>query len=100
MHHFHLVFFFYYSRYDPENDKVKMSVTTFELKNLNTLGQLMLKILQTLHLVHIHKSKPKDNNKVEQIECNNLTLPNLVLHFTGPLHEKHLVRVILAIQVG
>lgn len=97
MHHFHLVFFFYYSRYDPENDKVKMSVTTFELKNLNTLGQFMLKILQILHLVHIHKSK---SNKVEQIECNNLTLPNLVLHFTGPLHEKHLVRVILAIQVG
>ena len=75
-----------------------MSVTTFELKNINILGQLMLKILQTLHLVHINKLKSKDSNS-EQIECNNLTLLNLVLYFIGPLHEKHLVIVILSIQV-
>lgn len=86
-------------KYDPEKDTLKMSVTTFELKNINIIGQLMLKILHTLRLVRIHKSKPKDGKKTEQIECNNLTLLNLVLYFMGPLHEKHLVTIILGIQV-
>lgn len=83
-------------RYDPKVDKVGMSTTTFDYKKLNILGKLSVTIFRSLFLLEVKEEVREDK---QYIECNNMTLINLVLKFCGPLHEKTLVTILLVLQV-
>ncbi|XP_071095089.1 UDP-N-acetylglucosamine--dolichyl-phosphate N-acetylglucosaminephosphotransferase-like [Haliotis cracherodii] len=83
-------------KYDPKSDKVGMSYTTFKKRDLHPVGDLCLKVMRSLFLVEVKDRQGEDG---ELIECNNLTLNNLILKFVGPLHERTLVVIILCFQV-
>lgn len=83
-------------RYDPKSDKVEMSKTTFKYGNLNILGKLSVTVFRMLFLLEVKEGVGEDN---QYLECNNMTLINLVLKFCGPLHEKTLVTLLLSLQV-
>lgn len=83
-------------RYDSKTDTVEMSVAVFKEKDLKPLGKVCFNILRQFGLLHI-RTYEIENEKI--IECNNLTLINLVLKFFGPMRENNLVKVLLVIQV-
>ncbi|KAL5020418.1 hypothetical protein ScPMuIL_003310 [Solemya velum] len=82
--------------YDSKTDTVGMSYTIFKLSGLNLLGRLSVKVLRTVGCLDVRELPEKEGDFVE---CNNFTLINLILKFTGPLHEKTLVLVLLSVQV-
>lgn len=49
-----------------------------------------------LWLLDVRQSSDGDD---EFIECNNMTLINLVLKMLGPTHERNLTTIMLLIQV-
>ena len=73
-----------------------MSCTKFKYNQLNFIGKLFVKIFKLLHLLDIKENVGEGG---QYTECNNMTLINLILMFTGPLHERTLVILLLAIQV-
>lgn len=73
-----------------------MSFTTFKTSHLHPLGRLVVGVLRVFRLVHVQDGVGEDG---QYTECNNFTLINLVLKFTGPLHERTLVTVLLLLQV-
>lgn len=83
-------------KYDSKTDKVGMSTTKFKYNQLNFIGKLFVKIFKLLHLLDIKENVGEGG---QYTECNNMTLINLILMFTGPLHERTLVILLLAIQV-
>ena len=83
-------------KYNEETDLREMSTITFKKSQLKTIGKFFLCIFDIFHLGTIRKYE-KDNE--EYIECNNLTLINVILRLCGPLHERTLTIVILTIQV-
>lgn len=50
---------------------------------------------ELLKLLEVRRGQDGD----EFIECNNMTLINLVLKILGPVHERNLTVIMLAIQV-
>lgn len=74
-----------------------MSKTTFKYGNLNILGKLSVTVFRMLYLLEVKEGVGEDN---QYMECNNMTLINLVLKFCGPLHEKTLVTLLLTFQVN
>jgi UDP-N-acetylglucosamine--dolichyl-phosphate N-acetylglucosaminephosphotransferase len=80
-------------KYDPETDLVSNSVTIFKESDLGVLGKIMFRILKMLRLVNVK------NVKDGLIECNNLTLINFFIMFTGPIHERTLTNYLLIFQV-
>ncbi|CAO3590227.1 unnamed protein product [Absidia cylindrospora] len=64
-------------------------------KPTGKIGYAMLAFLNALGLLKV--SARDANGRI--LECNNLTLINLVLAYTGPLAENHLTMVILIIQI-
>ena len=83
-------------KYNPDTDKVGMSFTEFKSKDLKPLGRLCLFILQTLRFVH-YKEFTKDGE--EFIQCNNLTIINLMLLFAGPIHEASATKYLMVVQM-
>ncbi|KAJ8895819.1 hypothetical protein PR048_001157 [Dryococelus australis] len=83
-------------RYNASTDQVEMSKTKFRLSEQNVLGRVSIALLRLLHLVHLEEGVGEDAGYVE---CNNLTLLNLVLLWRGPMNEETLVRHLLALQV-
>lgn len=73
-----------------------MSYSKFKQKDLGKLGQLILKVAETLWLLEVRRGQEGDD---EFIECNNMTLINLVLKVLGPTHERNLTAIMLLIQV-
>lgn len=51
---------------------------------------------ETLWLLDVRRGSEGDD---EFIECNNMTLINLVLKILGPTHERNLTAIMLLIQV-
>lgn len=51
---------------------------------------------ETLWLLDVRRGQEGDD---EFIECNNMTLINLVLKILGPTHERNLTAIMLLIQV-
>ena len=49
-----------------------------------------------LQLLEVQRGQEEDD---EFVECNNMTLINLVLKFIGPTHERNLTTIMLLIQV-
>lgn len=88
--------FYFLFRYDPKSDTVRMSTTTFKYQNLNILGKFSVTVFRMLYLLDVREGVGEEN---QLMECNNMTLINLLLKFCGPLHEKTLVTILLAIQV-
>eukprot|EP00106_Octopus_bimaculoides_P007075 XP_014774517.1 PREDICTED: UDP-N-acetylglucosamine--dolichyl-phosphate N-acetylglucosaminephosphotransferase-like isoform X2 [Octopus bimaculoides] len=85
-------------KFDPKTNKVGISLMNCERNQIKPLGWIMLKVLSLFRLIQLNEMKSK-NSKGTVIECNNLTLLNLVLVYTGPLHERSLVLILLSIQI-
>ncbi|GAB1603159.1 UDP-N-acetylglucosamine--dolichyl-phosphate N-acetylglucosaminephosphotransferase-like [Argonauta hians] len=83
-------------KYDMKADKVGMSLMSLDRQEVSTIGMAMLRFLSVFRLVHFHETK---SDKTSLIECNNLTLLNLILFYTGPIHERTLVIILLSIQI-
>ncbi|CAG02872.1 unnamed protein product [Tetraodon nigroviridis] len=84
-------------RLNPDTDKLGMSYSKFKRKDLSKLGELIMKVAELLKLLEVRRSQEGDD---DFIECNNMTLINLVLKFLGPTHERTLTVIMLMIQVG
>merc|ERR1719471_701697 len=73
-------------KYNKEDDKVAFSTTCFEKEKLSALGNVILRLLTVTRLASIKKVDVKIDNDcddtVEMVECNNLTLINLVLRLS------------------
>ncbi|XP_048838123.1 UDP-N-acetylglucosamine--dolichyl-phosphate N-acetylglucosaminephosphotransferase isoform X5 [Brienomyrus brachyistius] len=83
-------------RLNPETGKLGMSYSKFKKKDLCKLGALILKVAETLKLVDVQQGLEGDG---EFVQCNNMTLINLVLKVLGPMHERTLTSVMLLTQV-
>lgn len=73
-----------------------MSMSRFKPSDMKILGSIFLKVTNSLGLVHVC---PKVGEDGIYMECNNLTILNLVLKLHGPMHEKSLTITLLVIQV-
>ena len=51
----------YFSRYNPETDKLGMSYSEFKTEDLGKLGQLSIFILEKLTLLDVHRNVGEDN---------------------------------------
>lgn len=68
-----------------------------KLKNLlKKSNSYFLQVAELLKVLQIHQSQKEDD---DVIECNNMTLINLVLKIIGPVHERTLTVIMLMIQV-
>ena len=70
-----------------------MSTFTFHMSSLHWLGRLALRLGHAVRVVHLTESDGVTT-------CNNLTIINLLLKLTGPLHERRVTQALLTIQVG
>ncbi|CAH0388789.1 unnamed protein product [Bemisia tabaci] len=68
------------------------SKVAFAKSELTLLGKFCIKILKIVKLLDSRESK-------DIMECNNLTLLNLVLIYSGPVREASLTKILLLIQV-
>uniref|UniRef100_W5M809 UDP-N-acetylglucosamine--dolichyl-phosphate N-acetylglucosaminephosphotransferase n=1 Tax=Lepisosteus oculatus TaxID=7918 RepID=W5M809_LEPOC len=84
------------SRLNPVTGKLEMSYSKFKSKDLSRLGELILKGAEVVWLVEVQRGGDGED---EFIECNNMTLINLVIKVLGPLHERTLTVIMLLIQV-
>jgi len=82
---------------NAETGRLEMSTTEVDPGRLSLLGQITLKLLMTLHLVHWREYE-KDGER--RVEINNLTIMNFILKLMGPLHEWELTNRLLLLQVG
>uniref|UniRef100_A0A8C4Z4X6 UDP-N-acetylglucosamine--dolichyl-phosphate N-acetylglucosaminephosphotransferase n=1 Tax=Gadus morhua TaxID=8049 RepID=A0A8C4Z4X6_GADMO len=90
-------------RLNPSTGKLGMSYSKFKRKDLSKLGNLILQVLkcssyaaELLRLLEVRRGQEEDD---EFIECNNMTLINLVLKILGPVHERSLTTIMLLLQV-
>nr|XP_033774447.1 UDP-N-acetylglucosamine--dolichyl-phosphate N-acetylglucosaminephosphotransferase [Geotrypetes seraphini] len=83
-------------RFCASTGKLGMSYSKFKSKDLSKLGALILKVMEALWLVEVKQELDEDG---KYMECNNLTLINLVLKLIGPTHERTLTLLLLLIQV-
>jgi UDP-N-acetylglucosamine--dolichyl-phosphate N-acetylglucosaminephosphotransferase len=72
---------------------VDNSKTTFREEELSFIGRLLFCIFRTLRVIKWEKSKDG------VVTCNNFTLINFFILFTGPIHEKRLNEYLLIFQV-
>ncbi|XP_053307957.1 UDP-N-acetylglucosamine--dolichyl-phosphate N-acetylglucosaminephosphotransferase [Spea bombifrons] len=83
-------------RLDPGTGKLGMSYSKFKTKELSEIGAFIVKVTETLGVVHVKREQGEDG---EFTEINNMTLINFVLKLTGPTHERNLTLLLLLIQV-
>lgn len=74
-----------------------MSYTVFKTSDLHPLGKLILSVFSLLRLVQVETGKGEDKKSTR---VNNFTLINFVIKMLGPLHERTLTSIMLAIQVS
>ncbi|XP_017151920.2 UDP-N-acetylglucosamine--dolichyl-phosphate N-acetylglucosaminephosphotransferase [Drosophila miranda] len=80
-------------KYDTKTDLLHISTTEFRLEELNSLGRLMVTVLRKLRLISWHKTADG------LVRTNNLTLINFVLVIFGPVHERVVTQMLMALQV-
>ncbi|XP_051979763.1 UDP-N-acetylglucosamine--dolichyl-phosphate N-acetylglucosaminephosphotransferase [Xyrauchen texanus] len=83
-------------RLQSDTGKLGMSYSKFKQKDLGKLGQHILKVAEMLYLLDVQRGLEGDD---EFIECNNMTLINLVLKLLGPTHERTLTTIMLFIEL-
>jgi len=88
-------------KYDKSEDMVSFSITCFEKEKLGKVGRLILAVLRVTKLASVKEVEIKldDERSVAMVECNNLTIINLILRVTGPMREQTLTLVLLGVQV-
>ena len=88
-------------KYDKTEDKVSFSLACFEKEKLGVVGRLCLTLLRVTRLASVREVEIRldDERSVAMVECNNLTIINLVLRLLGPMREQTLTLVLLAVQV-
>ena len=88
-------------KYDKTEDKVSFSIACFEKEKLGGVGRLCLTLLRVTRLASVREVEIRldDERSVAMVECNNLTIINLVLRLLGPMREQTLTLVLLAVQV-
>lgn len=83
-------------KYNKEENTVDMSFAESPLEQLSPLARVIIHILSKTGLLHTqyttHEGQPA------MVKFNNLTIINLVLKMTGPLHERSLTLVLLVLQ--
>lgn len=67
------------------------AIVSFNIKKM-----LPSQVAELLKLLEVRRGQEDDD---EFIECNNMTIINLVLKFLGPTHERNLTTIMLLIQV-
>jgi len=83
-------------KFNPETGLLDISSARFKQTDLGKFGFVVLKFLKTLRLVHLKCNLGEDG---EYMECNNMTLINLVLLKLGPLHEERLTIILIIFQI-
>ena len=88
-------------KYDSATDKVGISVSRFPVGEVGGPGRACLAVLAASRLATVTRTvvEVEPDRTVEMVECNNLTLLNLLLRLTGPLHEARLTLLLLALQL-
>ena len=74
-------------------EKGLVQYTRFSLKGVKTPGKLMILFLELLGLAKVSRDK-----KGQLLDCNNLTLINLILVYFGPMHESRLALAVMGVQ--
>ncbi|TPX47532.1 phospho-N-acetylmuramoyl-pentapeptide-transferase [Synchytrium endobioticum] len=74
---------------------LKLEPSRVKLDKTSALGKTMIRILELLYLVDVRR----DSKTNEMIECNNLTLINLVIVKLGPSKEWVVTLAIMGLQV-
>ncbi|XP_043259666.1 UDP-N-acetylglucosamine--dolichyl-phosphate N-acetylglucosaminephosphotransferase [Colletes gigas] len=80
-------------KYNKEIDKLEISSTSFNKKDIGVIGKLVTWIFRKLYIVNWRE----DERGV--VTCNNFTLINFVLIKTGPIKESTLTCILLLIQI-
>lgn len=80
-------------KYNKETDKLEISTTAFNKKDIGFIGKLILWIFRKLYIIKWQEDKEG------VITCNNFTLINFVLVKIGPMKESTLTMTLLLIQV-
>lgn len=81
--------------FNPTTGKLECSTVTFDKKPISKLGSYALQLLYVLGLVKVIRK----DEQGRILECNNLTIINLVLSRFGPMTERNTTRAVLLIQV-
>lgn len=96
-----------YNRLNLATNKLEPSVTLFKQSDLSKPMLFALRSLGKLGLIRWRDtvtSHPdscgKGDSADRMVECNNLTLINLVLILLGPMNEAKLTSVLITIQVS
>ncbi|KAI8971842.1 UDP-N-acetylglucosamine-dolichyl-phosphate N-acetylglucosaminephosphotransferase isoform a [Mycotypha africana] len=83
-------------RFDPTTGLLQCSTVRLnDKKPTRFLGNIMIKFLHAIGLLKVFQYDK--NGRI--LECNNLTLVNLVLAYVGPMSEQNTTLSILCIQV-
>lgn len=83
-------------RYDASSDKLIMSKAVFKKSSLNILGKMTIRVGSFLKILHVEENTGKDK---DMMEINNMTIINLVIKFVGPIHERNLTAILVALQI-
>lgn len=83
-------------RVNPATGLLEMSKTKCKVKDLKSLGKLIITVLNKLGLLSVQYSNDGDD---DYIEFNNMTIINLTIKFVGPIYEGRLTSILLLIQV-
>jgi len=74
-----------------------MSKARFKASEMKFPGPLILYFAESVGAVHVVRDVGEDG---AYMECNNLTLNNLLLKIMGPMHERNLTLLLLIIQAS
>ncbi|TPX37641.1 phospho-N-acetylmuramoyl-pentapeptide-transferase [Synchytrium microbalum] len=74
---------------------LKLEASRVKLNKTGSLGRGMIRFLEIFYLVHVNRD-PKTH---EMLDCNNLTLINLILVRCGSLREWQTTLAVMAVQV-
>ncbi|EDW63838.1 UDP-N-acetylglucosamine--dolichyl-phosphate N-acetylglucosaminephosphotransferase [Drosophila virilis] len=80
-------------KYDAKADLLHISTTEFRMKELNSLGRLMVTVLRVLRLISWQEQADG------RVITNNFTLINFVLVVFGPVHERVATQMLMGFQV-
>ncbi|TRY74710.1 hypothetical protein TCAL_09186 [Tigriopus californicus] len=82
--------------FNAETDRVQMSLSVFKQQDLRFWGRWILYVFRMARVIHYREFVKEEE---VWVECNNMTLINLVLRICGPMHEQTLTIVLLVFQV-
>ena len=85
-----------YFRYDQSTNKLYTSIAEFKEASVKKPVLYVLKLLNKLKLCDLVENSGEDGTCYQ---INNLTVINLMLVWSGPLHEASLTKRLLILQV-